>query len=339
MESNYRSFDHCNEIITRGVELLLDSKTVSASHSYFCDAVSATNRDEDKSKIIQYREAAAAVLIRNNLEIGDNLARLARFGSALEIYSSMVNLANAPQMIQFQVEHNSGTCLARLGRKEEALASYLKALKISPNNSKTLKNIAILLADMKRYVEAIGAFDEYLCAHPQSYSALCGKAGCLKDLQFYAKSIKVAEDAQLLDPNLHRGRCAYDLKEHCSLEILKAKTHGFDCSPLLHSISYLAPVPLSSTSHTPEIDFKKWLDSARKEHGTKNIHDDFNLPQFRSYEMFRSGSDKSQITQLSPKENVNEKSRPFYVRIPGSDMLINSTPHKQVFVSKYLNPN
>jgi hypothetical protein len=103
MESNYRSSDHCNEVISRGRELLLDSKTVSTSHSYFCDAVGVTIRDEDKTKIIQYREAAAAVLIRNNLEIGDSLARQLRFGSALEIYTSLVDVANAPSMIQFQV--------------------------------------------------------------------------------------------------------------------------------------------------------------------------------------------------------------------------------------------
>lgn len=326
MESNYRPFEQCNEIISKGVELLLDSKTVSISHSYFCDAVGGTIRDEDKIKIIQYREAAAAVLMRNNLEIGDNLARQARFGSALEIYSSLVNVANAPPMIQFQVEHNSGTCLARLGRKEEALVSYLKALKISPNNSKTLKNVAILLADMQRYVEAISAFDEYLCAHPKSYSALCGKAGCLKDLQCYARSIKVAEDAQLLDPDLHRGRCAYDLKEHCSQEISKAEGRGLDCSPLSHSIANLA----SCKSGDIKIDLKKWIHSAKQEHGIKNIHDDFNLPQFKSNEILRSESDVVHITRQSPKENLKGKPRPFYVRIPGSDMLINSTPHKQV---------
>jgi tetratricopeptide (TPR) repeat protein len=335
MESNYRSSDHCNEVISRGIELLLDSKTVSTSHSYFCDAVGVTIRDEDKTKIIQYREAAAAVLIRNNLEIGDSLARQLRFGSALEIYTSLVDVANAPSMIQFQVDHNAGTCLARLGRKEEALAFYMKALRISPNNSKTLKNIAILLADMKRYVEAIGAFDEYLCAHPKSYSALCGKAGCLKDLQCYARSIKVAEDAQLLDPNLHRGRCAYDLKEHCSQEILKAETHGLDCSPISHSITKFESAPFATTSYTlgrnDGIDLKKWIASAKQENGTKKIHDDFNLPQFKSYDIFRNESDEIQITQPSPRENLSEKLRPFYVRIPGSDMLINSTPHKQVF--------
>lgn len=331
MEPSYRRADHSNDTIGRGVELLLDSKTACVGYSYFSEAVGRTISDDDKSKIIQYREAAAAVILRNNLEAGDNLARLARFGSALEIYSSMQNVENAPLMIQFQLEHNSGTCLARLERKEEALASYLRALKINPKNSKTLKNIAILLADMKRYVEAIGAFDEYLKAHPKSYSALCGKAGCLKDLQRYASSIEIAEDAQRLDPNLHRGRCAYDLKEHCSQELLKIKSHGLDCSS--QNISKLVSAQFVSNIHSSggvSVDLQEWLDSAKQEHGMKNIFDDFNLPQFKCYDTIRNESDGGQKTQPSPKESYNEKLRPFYVRIPGSDMLINSTPHKQV---------
>ena len=131
MDPYHRYPDRSTAAVSKGLELLLSQGKVQQSYNYFSKALAVTSSDIDRRVLIQFRDAAASVQVRIELENGDNYARLGRYGSALESYSSITDAANSPPMIQFQLQHNSGVCLARLGRKEEALASHLKALKKS----------------------------------------------------------------------------------------------------------------------------------------------------------------------------------------------------------------
>lgn len=324
MDPYHRYPDCSNAVVSKGLEILLSQGKVQQSYKYFSDAIAAATSEIDRKVLIHFRDAAASVQVRAELENADNYARLGRYGSALESYSSITDTANSPTMIQFQVQHNTGVCFARLGRKEEALVAHLKALKLNPSSAKTLKNIAIVLADMKRYEEAIEAFDEYIRMNLRSYSALCGKAGCLKDLKQYKQSIEVAEKAQLLDPKHERGRCAVDIKEHCRQAISNMKVgHEIDISS---SSSYLSKTPSSSF----DLQFKNWLEVAKTTQGNRSIHDDFNLPQHKRCEVFPSPAYLSYEAKATPvMMRMEGKPPPFSVGIPGSNMLVNSTPYKR----------
>lgn len=60
-----------------------------------------------------------------------------------------------------------GTALGQLGRLEEALESYEKALEISPDDRMVLTNRGITFSDLGRHEEAIASFDKALEADPE----------------------------------------------------------------------------------------------------------------------------------------------------------------------------
>lgn len=307
-------------VVETGLFLLLNKEDPEQSYKHFSIAVEAANSKEKKIDLIQYQDAAAAVLIRAQLEIGDNFARHGQYGSALETYSSITNAQNTTPTIQFQIEHNVGTCLAQLSRKDEALVYYLNAYKRNPTSMKTLKNIAILLADIGKYSDAIIVFDEYLLAHPKSYSAMCGKSGCLKDLKLYKQSILVAEKAQSLDPLQKRDRCAQDLKIICDQEILKLDY-------IDSRIVSKDKTKVDSIVPEDKLDMKAYFDSVKR----KEIEDNSNeycLPQRKNNGRFLYRGKQIDHRSIPLEANKITNTSPFCVQIPGNDLLINGTPYR-----------
>ena len=316
-------------IVAKGLELMLTKKNPAQSYTHFSKALENILNDGDRNRSIQYRDAAAASMVRLELESGDNFAKLGRYGSALEVYSSIQSASSIPAMLQFQMLNNSGACLARLGRKSEALTKQLKALALNPSSTKTLKNIAILLADMGHYREAIQAFDAYLVVHPDSYSALCGKAGCLKDLRLFAQCDLVAEQAQLEDPKMLRGRCAHDIKELCRQELLKIQS-GKEVENLVEEnteplATYFSP---SKSDNNGDFNFETWLESIKSGFGDKDIFEDYNLPQHSRADINPKRFLKEEPLVRSPIRSSTEKTMPISVSIPGNDLFVNGSPNK-----------
>lgn len=322
MEIYPKVLNSYENLVETGLFLLLKKEDPHQSYKHFSLAVDAATSSEKKSNLIQYRNAAASVLIRAQLETGDDFARHGHYGSALETYASISSAHDAPPAVQFQIEHNLGTCLAQLGRKDEALVCYLNAYKRNPRSMKTLKNIAILLADIGKYTDAIIAFDEYLLAHPKSYSAMCGKSGCFKDLKLYTQSIAVAEEAQSLDPLQKRDRCAHDLKAICEQEISKA---NYNNSRMVGKDR--KKVDSIVLDYKENLDMKAYFESIKRELSKDNSKD-YCLPQHTNGGRFLFRSKLINHNSLPLMANEVAKISPFCVQIPGNDLSINGTPYR-----------
>ncbi len=67
--------------------------------------------------------------------------------------------------------HNRGNALDKLGRNEEALASYDQALKIIPDYHQVWYNRGVVLGKLGRNEEAITSFDQALKIKPDDYEA------------------------------------------------------------------------------------------------------------------------------------------------------------------------
>jgi tetratricopeptide (TPR) repeat protein len=194
-----------DEEISKGVELLLEGHFLE-SYSHFTNTLEAACTQDDKKIVDRYCNIADLCILRSNMEIGDYQAKLGRYELALEIYSELDIKASrdVPTMLQYQWKINSGTCLARLSRKEEAMTIYMQSLNINPNSVKTLNNIAILLAEMGRYEESISAFEKSLRLSPEDYNALCGMAGCFRMLHQFTKSEELVAKSILVSKKLHK---------------------------------------------------------------------------------------------------------------------------------------
>src|ERR1700694_1511769 len=85
---------------------------------------------------------------------------------------------------------NRGNALAELGRLEEAIAEYDRALAMFPNHPGALFNRGNALHGMGRYDEAIAAFDRALAIVPRHAEAWNNRATALYALNRHAQALE-----------------------------------------------------------------------------------------------------------------------------------------------------
>jgi len=97
---------------------------------------------------------------------------------------------------------NKGIILADLGKSEEAIALYDKAISLDPNFLPVYNNKGCALVNLRRYEEAIICFDHVINLNPQYAHAFYNKGNALKGLGMIGEANVCYEKAASLDPNL-----------------------------------------------------------------------------------------------------------------------------------------
>jgi tetratricopeptide (TPR) repeat protein len=84
---------------------------------------------------------------------------------------------------QYGQAHNLlGMALVRLGRREEALASFERATAVDPANAMAFANRADVLADLGRHVEALAHYDKAVELDPRNVAGWCNRGSTLQAL-------------------------------------------------------------------------------------------------------------------------------------------------------------
>lgn len=96
---------------------------------------------------------------------------------------------------------NRGATLYTLGRHEEAIASYDKALELNPNDHAVWSNRSLVLYVIGRHEEAIASYDKVLELKPDDFYAWTGKGNAQKELGQYDVAIASYNRALTLQPN------------------------------------------------------------------------------------------------------------------------------------------
>ncbi len=91
--------------------------------------------------------------------------------------------------------------LAALGRHDEALASFDRALALQPDYAPAHYNRGNTLHALKRYAEAVASFDRALTAHPDYVDALTNRAVNLHELKRDGEALESLDRALALDPD------------------------------------------------------------------------------------------------------------------------------------------
>src|SRR6185437_10660874 len=96
------------------------------------------------------------------------------------------------------VFNNTGNVLAQLGRYDEAISWYDKALDLEPKSVGTLSNKGVTFAQQGRYDEAISWYDKALGVESTFSPALLGKGNALvklsrfdEALEYYDKNLEI----------------------------------------------------------------------------------------------------------------------------------------------------
>jgi tetratricopeptide (TPR) repeat protein len=114
---------------------------------------------------------------------------------------------------------NKGVSLDSLGRREEAIGCYDKALEIDPRDAAAWSNKGGSLNSLGRHDEAIGCFDKALEIDPRDVAAWYNKGNALGDLGRRDEAIGCYDKALEIDPRYavawdNKGLALHSLGRH-----------------------------------------------------------------------------------------------------------------------------
>ena len=102
--------------------------------------------------------------------------------------------------IDFWEWNNKGNSLGRLGRHEEAIQCFDKALEINPQFFHAWSNKGNSLNSLDRYQEAIMCYDKDIEINPLYAPAMAGKGVCFNNLGRFEEAIDCFDQAIQIDP-------------------------------------------------------------------------------------------------------------------------------------------
>jgi serine/threonine protein kinase len=155
-----------------------------------------------------------------------------------EIYESLTGEA-APQpragtdldAVDF---NNKGVSLANLGRHEEALTCYERALEINPRDGIAWSNKGVALADLDRRAEALTCFERALEINPRYADAWSNKGLALANLGRHEEALTCYERVLEINPRdpkawSNKGVALADLGRHA--EVLTCFERALEIDP------------------------------------------------------------------------------------------------------------
>jgi protein O-GlcNAc transferase len=119
----------------------------------------------------------------------------------------------------FDALHILAVTQLNLGRKDEALTNFDRALALQPNNASVLYNRSLTLQELKRYDEALASYERTILAQPDNADALLNRGHVLRELNrheealaSYDRVLKARPD--YFDVHILRGNMLQELKRY-----------------------------------------------------------------------------------------------------------------------------
>jgi tetratricopeptide (TPR) repeat protein len=128
---------------------------------------------------------------------GEDLHRLGRYQEAIEYYDRALEIEPNDALVWY----NKGTTLGSLEKYDESIENFDRALAIDPNYVSALYNKGIALLHLGRYEEALEYHDRALAIDPNHVKALISNGLALRNLERYNEAIEYYDKALAIDPN------------------------------------------------------------------------------------------------------------------------------------------
>jgi tetratricopeptide (TPR) repeat protein len=177
-------------------------KAVNEQYNSFAEDLISDHVSHSAS-ILKVSTAANSIVANNSkysvayYNKASALADLGKYEEAIEAYDKAI--AIDPNYAA--AHYNKGNDLYYLGKYEEAIESYDKAIAINPNYTAAHYNKARALADLERYDEAIKAYDNVIKIDPSDAVAHYNEGSALAHLERYNKAIESFDKAISVDPS------------------------------------------------------------------------------------------------------------------------------------------
>ena len=101
---------------------------------------------------------------------------------------------------------NRGLAVHELKRFDEALGSFEAALKVQPDHAEALSNRGLTLHELKRFDEALASFDQALKVRPDFAEALSNRGLTLKELKRFEEALASFDRALKVRPEFAKAQ-------------------------------------------------------------------------------------------------------------------------------------
>jgi tetratricopeptide (TPR) repeat protein len=188
--------------------------------------------DEDKGYVIpietivrltkqeRERDELLYTNIISTLDDANELFKKGKYDEAINHYNSVINDPS-----HRAAWNNKGKSLTNLGKFDEAIKCYDRALEIDPNYAFAWNYKGITLYELRKYDEAIKSYDKAINIDPNYAFAWSGKGEIHFDLCEFTKALTCFEKALGINQNYAR---AWSRKGQC-LEKLGQKEESIEC--------------------------------------------------------------------------------------------------------------
>jgi CHAT domain-containing protein/Flp pilus assembly protein TadD len=130
---------------------------------------------------------------------GNELFELGRYEEAIASYDRAIKI----NPDYHEAWANRGITLYSLGRDEDAIASYDQAVEIKPDKHDAWYNRGIALVNLERYAEAIASYDRAVEIKSDEHQAWSNRGIVLRKLGRYAEAIASYDRAIEINPDDH----------------------------------------------------------------------------------------------------------------------------------------
>lgn len=174
------------ELLSKAVRFISCGKLKRGSQ-LFMEANHPQQSTDMHNMINECRTLGLLVQARRCLRKADDCLCVGSFEDALQYYDK-VPPSGLPTELSFQILHNKGVCLVRLGRYHEAVLCFQQAQAYMPDNSTVLQNLAFGLMMSEDYENALQVFAAVIrnddIPPTNLLHVLYGSAECRQRLQF-----------------------------------------------------------------------------------------------------------------------------------------------------------
>lgn len=161
------------------------------------------NRHQRRANAKPARQPIGRAAVEAFNERGNTLTSLGRFEEALASYDRALAL-DSSYMLAW---NNRGVVLKEMKRLEQALASYDRALALKPDLAAVLTNRANVANELGRVAEALAGYDKALALNPGEADACNGRGNIMRRLDRLPEAEEMFRRAILLKPNGVEAHC------------------------------------------------------------------------------------------------------------------------------------
>ena len=132
---------------------------------------------------------------------GITLGKLGKYEEALDAFNKAIEINPQYDLAWY----NKGVTLGELGRQEEALDAYNKAIEIDPQDASAWYNKGVILGELGRQEEALDAYNKAIEIDPQYARAWYNKGVALGELGRHEEALDAFNKAIEIDPQYARA--------------------------------------------------------------------------------------------------------------------------------------